>query len=73
MQMKTQDQSMQGQYPVDNQTYNLMQVIVSKLESIEAYKKYQHDGGGQVYQELVQQDTQMVHRLMGELKKALGC
>jgi hypothetical protein len=40
-QQAQQTQSKQGQdgYPVDNNFYNVMAVMVSKLESIEAYKK----------------------------------
>ena len=70
---QTGAQSGQGQdgFPVDNQTYNLMQVLVSKLESIEAYKKYQKDGNQQVFQELMQQDQQHARKLLGELKQAL--
>jgi hypothetical protein len=74
MQMKTSDQATQSKYPVDNHTYNLMQVIVSKLESIEAYNKYMNDGCGgshDIYQQLIQQDTESVHRLMSELKQAI--
>ena len=73
-QMKSQDQASKSKYPVDNHTYNLMQVIVSKLESIEAYHKYMNDncgGSHDVYQQLIDQDTESVHRLMGELKQAM--
>lgn len=73
--MKPQDTaSGQGQYPVDNNTYNLMQVIVSKLESIEAYNKYMKDASGQtrgIFEELVRQDTQAVHKLMDALKQGM--
>lgn len=29
--------------PVDNQTYNLLQMLVSKLEAVEAYAIYMED------------------------------
>jgi hypothetical protein len=64
---------MQGQYPVDNNTYNLMQMTVSKLESIEAYQKYLKDADDQtrgIIEELLQQDRQAVNRLMEALKRS---
>lgn len=76
--MPTQDNQQgtggQGTFPVDNQTYNLLQVIVSKLESIEAYGKYAKDGGPQgqnPFPDLLKQDTQDVHKLLPLLKSAL--
>jgi hypothetical protein len=64
----------QGQYPVDNNTYNLLQMLVSKLEAIEAYKKYEKDADSQsrsVIQEMMQQDSQHARRLMDTLKQTL--
>ncbi len=64
----------QGQYPVDNNTYNLLQVLVSKLESIEAYEKYQKDANEQtrgILQELAQQDRQAAQRLLDALRQTL--
>jgi hypothetical protein len=69
-----QTQGGQGQYPVDNQTYNLMQVVVSKLESIEAYGKYMKDGDQktkQLFQELIDQDRATVQKLMDSLKACM--
>ena len=65
---------MQGQYPVDNNTYNLMQMTVSKLESIEAYQKYLKDADDRtrgIIEELMQQDRQAVGRLIDALKQFL--
>jgi hypothetical protein len=64
----------QGQYPVDNNTYNLLQMVVSKLEALEAYQKYQQDADEQtrgVLEEIRQQDTQHAQRLLEALKRAL--
>ena len=64
----------QGQYPVSNNTYNLLQVLTSKLESIEAYGKYERDADEQsrgIFRELADQDRQAVQRLVGALKQAL--
>ena len=64
----------QGQYPVDNNTYNLLQMLASKLEAIEAYQKYEKDANEQsrpVIQELMQQDRQHAQRLYDLLKQTL--
>ena len=70
---QTSAQAGQGQdgFPVDNQTYNLMHALVSTLESIEVYKKYQKDGNQELFQELLQQDQQNARKLVSELKQAL--
>jgi hypothetical protein len=63
-----------GQYPVDNNTYNLLQVLVSKLESIEAYGKYMNDGdqdSKQLFQRFMEQDRADVQQLMQALKACL--
>ncbi len=64
----------QGQYPVDNNTYNLLQMVVSKLEALEAYQKYQQDADEQtrgILEEIRQQDYQHAQRLLEALKRAL--
>lgn len=33
--------------PIDNQTYNLLQVLTSKLEAVEAYNIYEEDMDGE--------------------------
>jgi len=44
--------------PVDDRTYNVMQALVSKLEAIEAYRKYSQDDGGQFFGELMANEVQ---------------
>jgi len=66
---------MATQYPVDNNTYNLIQMLSSKLESIEAYQKYEKDADQQsrgLIQEMMQQDRQHAERLRDALKQALS-
>ncbi len=63
-----------AQYPVDNNTYNLMQALVSKLESIEAYQKYLQDANGSsraVFQELIEEDSRHAERLRDTLKETM--
>jgi rubrerythrin len=64
----------QADYPVDNNTYNVLQMLVSKLESIEAYKKYEKDADQQtrqLLQEMAKQDNQHAQRLIETLKQKL--
>ncbi len=64
----------QGAYPVDNNTYNLIQMLSSKLESIEAYQKYQQDADQQtrgLIDQMMQQDRQAAQQLVQALKQAL--
>jgi hypothetical protein len=72
--MNQQGQGGPGQYPVDNNTYNLLQMLVSKLEALEVYAKYQQDADQQtrgLIQELAQQDSQHARRILDTLKQAL--
>jgi hypothetical protein len=54
---------------VDNEVYNLITTISSKLEGIAAYRKYEQDGQANdlIWRELRQQDEQAVRRLMQQL------
>ena len=61
-----------GNYPVDNQTYNLLQTLTSKLEAIEAYQKYMKDGDQatqQFFQQMMQQENEHARKLLGMLKQ----
>jgi hypothetical protein len=56
--------------PVSNEVYNVLAVLHSKLEGLEAYRKYAQDGGNaQLWQYLSQADTQAVQYLMQELER----
>ena len=56
---------------VDNEVYNLIATIHSKLEGLAAYEKYERDGQANdpIWQELRQQDEQAVRRLMQQLEQ----
>jgi hypothetical protein len=60
--------------PVDNNTYNLLQTLTSKLEAIEAYEKYMADADGDArsfLEECKRSDEQSVERLLGLLGNKL--
>ena len=63
------------EFPVDDETYNLLQTLVSKLEALDAYRTYLEDSEGEaatLYQELAQSDYQQAERILGLLKTALA-
>lgn len=62
-------------FPVDDETYNLLQTLVSKLEAIDAYRTYLEDSDGEVaslYTELAQADYQQAERILEMVRKALA-
>ena len=56
---------------VDNEVYNLIATLHSKLEGLVAYGKYEQDGQANdpIWRELRQQDEQAVRRLMQQLEQ----
>ncbi len=56
---------------IDNEVYNLITTISSKLEGIAAYQKSEQDGQANdpIWRELRQQDEQAVRRLMQQLEQ----
>lgn len=61
--------------PVDNETYDLLQTLTSKLEAIEAYQKYEQEAQGDArsaFRDLAQQDRQAAERLVDLLRDRLS-
>ena len=58
--------------PVDNATYNLLQALVSKLEAIEAYGKYERDGDQDLFSEFAADERRHAERLLEALRSRLG-
>lgn len=56
---------------VDNEVYDLLKAVSSKLEGLAAYNKYDRDGQAnrQLWQQLRQQDEQSVRQLLQQLEK----
>ena len=56
---------------VDNEVYDLLKSVSSKLEGLAAYNKYAKDGqeNRQVWQQLRQQDEQAVRQLLEQLNR----
>jgi hypothetical protein len=65
----------QGVYPVDNNTYNLIQMTAAKLESLEVYQKYQKDADQQtrgLLDGLIEEDRRHAEQLIDALRQALN-
>jgi hypothetical protein len=57
--------------PVDDETYDLLQTLTSKLEAIELYQQYEEDSEGEVqslFQEMAEQDRRSAERIVGFLR-----
>lgn len=55
--------------PIGNDAYNLISALQSKLEGLEAYRKYQSSGNNQIWQQLSNLDNQAVQLLTQELER----
>ena len=58
--------------PVDDQTYNLLQALTSKLEAIEAYDMYSQQDDTGLFNELARDERRHAEQLLGALKDRLG-
>ncbi len=61
----------QEQTIVDNEVYDLLKAVSTKLEGLAAYNKYDRDGQAnrQLWQQLRQQDEQAVRQLLQQLEQ----
>jgi hypothetical protein len=55
--------------PIANEAYNVIAALHSKLEGLEAYRKYAKDGPAQLWQNLTQAEVQGVRMLIDELER----
>lgn len=55
--------------PISNQAYNIVSALASKLEGLEAYRKYAKDGDAEVWQRLTQAEMATVSTLVDELER----
>jgi rubrerythrin len=72
METKTRQSGVQGESPVDDATYNLLQALTSKLEAIEAYEIYAQDDTDGVFQELLAEERNHAERLLEALRGRLS-
>lgn len=58
--------------PVDDDTYNLLMALTSKLEAIDVYEVYAEDGQANLWRELAVEERRQAERLFNELKQRLA-
>ena len=55
--------------PIDDETYNLLMALTSKLEAIDVYQVYAEDGNASLWRELAAEERRQADRLLAELKE----
>ena len=60
------------QSPVDDETYNLLMALASKLEAIDTYRVYATDGNPNLWRELADQEARGAERLYTELRRRIA-
>src|SRR5262245_3274370 len=69
----TEQTTVQGQSPVDDATYDLLQALTSKLEAIEAYQMYaQDDGVRDLFERLGRDEMEHAEALLEALRERLA-
>jgi hypothetical protein len=58
--------------PIDNETYDVLMALASKLEAIDTYKKYAQDGNARVWRQLATDERRHADQLFTELKRRLA-
>lgn len=61
--------------PIDDQLYDLLQALVSKCESLEAYAKYEEDADDearQLFQRMGSEDARHAEELLEALRQRLS-
>ena len=71
----TDDAATDGEWirsPVDDDTYNLLMALTSKLEAIDVYQVYAEDGRPDLWRALAEDERRHAERLFNELKQRLA-
>ena len=71
----TNDVSDDGEWissPIDDETYNLLMALTSKLEAIDVYEVYAEDGHADLWRDLATEERRQADRLLAELKQRLA-
>lgn len=71
----THDDAFDGDWiesPVDDETYDLLMALASKLEAIDTYRLYAGDGNADLWRELATDEGRHAERLFQELKQRLA-
>jgi hypothetical protein len=58
--------------PIDDETYDVLMALASKLEAIDTYRTYAADGNSGLWQELAQDEGRHAERLVTVLRQRLA-
>jgi hypothetical protein len=67
--------SRSGDFPLDNNTYNVITVIHEKSKGLEAFDQYLEDADEnlrEILQEIREQDTRYIEQLQEQLRRLIG-
>jgi uncharacterized membrane protein len=67
--------SRSGDFPLDNNTYNVITVIHEKSKGLEAFDQYLQDADEElreILQEIRDQDTRVIEQLQDHLRRLMG-
>jgi hypothetical protein len=71
----THDDAFEGDWiasPVDDETYDLLMALASKLEAIDTYRLYAGDGSAELWRELAADEARHAERLYQALRQRLA-
>jgi hypothetical protein len=71
----TSDVAADGEWissPIDDETYNLLMALTSKLEAIDVYQVYAEDGNATLWRELASDERRHAEQILAELKQRLA-
>ena len=72
---KSQPSSRTGEFPLDNNTYNVITVIHEKSKGLEAFDQYLGDADEElreIFEEIREQDTRAIEQLQEHLRRLMG-
>lgn len=55
--------------PISNEAYNVISALHSKLEGLEAYRKYAKDENADLWRQLTEAEVQTVGKLVDQLER----
>ncbi len=58
--------------PIDDETYDLLMALSSKLEAIDTYRAYAEDGRPDLWRKLAEDDRRHAEMLVTELRQQLA-
>jgi hypothetical protein len=64
-----------GDFPLDNNTYNVITVIHEKSKGLEAFDQYIEDADEElreIFNEIREQDTRVIEQLQEHLRRLIG-